>query len=91
MKINLINWALALWMTTISAAQAQTTAGTVPVTVDNFTRAESDLYLGNIVKDGGFGKLSIVVNPHQSTTRLSSVSIVTRFTRRECLTSMPVQ
>nr|WP_245419014.1 DUF1254 domain-containing protein [Phyllobacterium endophyticum] len=26
------------------------------VTVDNFTRAESDLYLGNIVKDGGFGK-----------------------------------
>ena len=57
MKINLINSALALWMTTISAAQAQTTAGTVPVTVDNFTRAESDLYLGNIVKDGGFGKL----------------------------------
>ena len=57
MKINLINSALALWMTTISAAQAQTTTGTVPVTVDNFTRAEFDLYLGNIVKDGGFGKL----------------------------------
>jgi hypothetical protein len=29
---------------------------TVPVTVDNFTRAESDLYMGNIVKDGGLGK-----------------------------------
>ncbi|CAN7473232.1 DUF1254 domain-containing protein [Rhizobium sp. LjRoot254] len=27
-----------------------------PVTVDNFIRAESDLYLGNIIKDGGFGK-----------------------------------
>ena len=26
----------------------------IPVTVDNFIRAESDLYLGNIAKDGGF-------------------------------------
>ena len=29
----------------------------VPVTVDNFIRAETDLYFGNIVKDGGLGKL----------------------------------
>ncbi len=28
----------------------------VPVTVDNFIRAESDLYLGNMVKDGSLGK-----------------------------------
>jgi hypothetical protein len=28
----------------------------VPVTVENFTRAESDLYFGNVVRDGGFGK-----------------------------------
>lgn len=28
----------------------------VPVTVENFIRAESDLYFGSIVKDGGFGK-----------------------------------
>ena len=28
----------------------------VPVTVKNFPRAESDLYMGNAVKDGGFGK-----------------------------------
>jgi hypothetical protein len=28
----------------------------VAVTVDNFARAESDLYMGNTVKDGGFGK-----------------------------------
>jgi hypothetical protein len=28
----------------------------VPVTVENFTRAETDLYFGNAVKDGGFGK-----------------------------------
>ncbi len=29
-----------------------------PVTVDNFIRAESDLYFSNIVKDGGFGKFN---------------------------------
>lgn len=28
----------------------------VPVTADNFVRAESDMYFTNIVKDGGFGK-----------------------------------
>lgn len=28
----------------------------VPVTVDNFVRAESDLYLGNMVKEGSLGK-----------------------------------
>ena len=29
---------------------------TVPVTADNFARAETDLYFGNAVKNGGFGK-----------------------------------
>jgi hypothetical protein len=39
------------------AAYAQSTAGdAVPVTLDNFIRAESDLYMGNMVKDGSFGK-----------------------------------
>jgi hypothetical protein len=28
----------------------------IPVSADNFVRAESDLYFGSIVKDGGFGK-----------------------------------
>jgi hypothetical protein len=32
-------------------------ADTVPVTADNFCRAESDRYWATIVKDGGFGKL----------------------------------
>ncbi|HEX5035083.1 MAG TPA: DUF1254 domain-containing protein [bacterium] len=37
--------------------QAQPSAkNPVPVTADNFVRAESDLYFGNIVKDKGFGK-----------------------------------
>jgi hypothetical protein len=40
------------------AVQAQQPGATVPVTVDNFIRAETDLYLGNGVKDsGGIGKL----------------------------------
>lgn len=29
---------------------------TIPVTADNFIRAETDLYFDNAVKDGGFGK-----------------------------------
>src|SRR6476660_1728723 len=33
-----------------------TPAKGIPVTTDNFIRAESDLYFGNIVKDKGFGK-----------------------------------
>lgn len=32
--------------------------GSIPVNADNFTRAESDLYLSNIVKENGFGKFS---------------------------------
>lgn len=39
--------------------QASTSSdGAVLVSADNFTRAESDLYFGNIVKDGGFGKFT---------------------------------
>ena len=45
---------LALACTSVSAI-AQ---GSVPVTADNFARAESDLYFGNAVKDaGGVGKM----------------------------------
>jgi hypothetical protein len=32
-------------------------AQAIPVTADNFIRAETDLYFGNVVKDGGFAKL----------------------------------
>ncbi|MBH8613848.1 DUF1254 domain-containing protein [Pseudomonas mohnii] len=31
--------------------------GATPVTVDNFVRAESDLYIGSLAKQGGLGKL----------------------------------
>ena len=41
-----------------TAAQAQPSKA-IPVTVDNFIRAESDLYLGNFVKEsGGVGKFN---------------------------------
>ena len=49
--------ALALALIAIGAARAQSSAGeAVTVTVDNFTRAESDLYLASMVKDGSLGR-----------------------------------
>lgn len=49
---------LAIAATGISAlvALANASSAAEPVTIDNFVRAESDLYFSNIVKDGGFGK-----------------------------------
>ncbi|WMJ71220.1 DUF1214 domain-containing protein [Stenotrophomonas sp. 24(2023)] len=47
--------ALALMLAAAGAAAAQT-ATPIPVNTDNFVRAESDVYMGNIVADGGFGK-----------------------------------
>jgi hypothetical protein len=39
------------------AAESSPAADAVRVTVDNFRRAESDMYFGNSVAEGGFGKL----------------------------------
>jgi hypothetical protein len=42
-----------------ASAYAQSPSGNaVPVTIDNFKRAESDLYMGNLAKEGGLGKLT---------------------------------
>ena len=44
----------------VQAAEVQSApppAAAVPVTPENFVRAESDRYLGNLVKEGGVGKL----------------------------------
>jgi hypothetical protein len=61
MKTTFIIFALAVSLISIGAVQAQPAAqppgSPVPVTVDNFIRAETDLYMSNIVKDGGLGKL----------------------------------
>jgi hypothetical protein len=54
MKTKRMRYALALALAAINGARAQAPAGNaVPVTVDNFTRAESDLYFGGILKDSG--------------------------------------
>ena len=44
---------LALGLAAPAALAAEETA---PVTAENFIRAESDLYFGRVVQDGGFGK-----------------------------------
>jgi hypothetical protein len=48
--------ALAVSASPLPAQQTAATTPIVPVTVKNFTRAESDLYFGRTVKLGGFGK-----------------------------------
>jgi hypothetical protein len=59
-----------------SVALAQAPSGsTAPVTIDNFARAESDLYMGRTVKDGGFGKFHHIRTPteidHQTVIRMN--------------------
>jgi hypothetical protein len=61
MKASSLAFAIALSTTAaiVGQAHAQSSPGApIPVTVDNFIRAESDLYLANIAKDGGFGKFN---------------------------------
>jgi hypothetical protein len=54
MRVGLVLCALHGSLVFASVALAQSSpANTVPVTVDNFIRAESDLYFGGILKDGG--------------------------------------
>ena len=43
--------------TVIKPAQTGKVAEAIPVTLDNFIRAETDMYFGISVADGGFGKL----------------------------------
>ena len=40
----------------VQSAPRSPEGNAIPVTADNFNRAESDMYWGTIVKDGGFGK-----------------------------------
>ncbi len=58
MRLNtiLIIAALLISMSWLTAASADNEKP-VRVTVDNFRRAESDMYFARFVKDGGFGKL----------------------------------
>jgi hypothetical protein len=60
MKVKWTVCTLAAALTVIDGLQEKPlAAGVVPVTVDNFARAESDLYFGNIIKESnGIGKFS---------------------------------
>ncbi|WP_456670746.1 DUF1254 domain-containing protein [Bradyrhizobium sp. USDA 3240] len=64
---------------TVGAAPAA--GGAVPVTVDNFARAESDLYINNLAKEAGLGKLSHRREPasidKQSVIRLNRDTLYT--------------
>lgn len=51
-----IRLALCIAAGSLALLGAQAPGAPVPVTVDNFIRAETDLYFGNAVKDGAFGK-----------------------------------
>ena len=55
-----LNFAIGLTAVAVvinTGAFGQAAGNAVPVTVDNFPRAESDLYMSNSVKEGGLGKL----------------------------------
>jgi hypothetical protein len=57
MKMNYLIYALTLTLMAIGGAEAQSpSSSAVPVTVENFVRAESDFYFGLFVNLGGFGK-----------------------------------
>ena len=59
MKAKLIIGTLVMALGAINGSQAQSPAGSpIPVTADNFVRAESDRYFGVVEKEGGFGKLN---------------------------------
>ena len=68
--------AAALIALTLAGGGADAQAvGAIPVTPDNFTRAESDLYFSGVVRDGGFGKFHLNREPapidHQTIIRLN--------------------
>ncbi|HKA99147.1 MAG TPA: hypothetical protein VKD02_00065 [Methyloceanibacter sp.] len=56
------NAAVAFALTT-AGDFAAAAADNVPVTVDNFVRAESDLYFAGVIKSYGFGKFGFERTP----------------------------
>jgi hypothetical protein len=67
---------VAITLTAVKSAFAQPepkiTDEILPVTVENFIRAETDLYFGNIVKNGGFGKFT----HHRELTPIDKQSVI---------------
>jgi len=80
-----ISAALGLISTVVSADGQQSPETTVPVTVENFIRAESDMYFGGTVKDaGGVGKLL----HHREPMRIDKQTVIR--TNRDTLYSAAV-
>src|SRR5262245_29795156 len=78
MKTKLIIYSLGVALISLVAACAQSPSpagNTITVTVDNFPRAESDLYMTHALKDGAFGKVHHNRTPaeieHQTVIRMN--------------------
>lgn len=80
MKKSLIAQYVSITLAGLGVAHAQTAAAPadgkpVPVTVDNFVRAESDMYFAGLTKQGGLGKFLHRREPasieHQTVIRLN--------------------
>ncbi len=93
MKFKLAICTLAVVGAIQAPASAQTpAAGTLPVTVENFIRAESDLYLSVVaLKEGGFGKFEhhreVAPIDAQTVIRMNRDTIIPP----RCSLSMPVR
>ena len=80
MRTNLTRLALCVAMTAFNPIAARA-AETAPVTVDNFVRAESDLYMAGLLKDSGgvLGKFNhrreVASIEHQTVIRLNRDTI----------------
>ena len=71
--MRLILSAMVVTLSAISAGQAQPAATAVPVTVDNFIRAESDLYFSAVaLTEGGFGKFEL----HRELTPIDAQTVI---------------
>ena len=74
MNMKLISTAVALALVALGGARAQPpAASTVPVTVDNFVRAESDAYIADLAKEaGGLAKL----NHHREPASIDQQTVI---------------
>lgn len=63
MKKSLFTLILALASSFSALAETASPSPSIPVTADNFIRAESDLYFSGIVQNGGFGKFDHTREP----------------------------
>lgn len=75
MKTQILLTAASLTLATIGGALGQTATAPIPVSPDNFVRAETDMYFGNLLKDASLGKFNHTREPasidHQTIIRLN--------------------